>query len=118
MASLLRCLSRGVSTNKVSTEVGSLWFSVCRIWLDLCPLPSFLSHLPLHRLQNLQSKADWIYLILNKVWRQATLNFSREMELIWQNGKEFGQVRLVQWLHVGRYVCVYLAARPVCPLQL
>jgi len=106
-----------VAANKASTEVGTLWFSVCRIWLDLCPLPSFLSHLPLHRLQNLQSGCDWIYLILNYFCRQAALNFGREMEVIWQNGKEFGQVRLVQWLRVGRYARRYLTTRPVCPLH-
>jgi hypothetical protein len=38
------------------------------------------------------------------------------MEVIRQNGKEFGQVRLVQW-RVGRYACRYLATRPVCPLH-
>jgi hypothetical protein len=83
-----------------------------RIWLDLCPLPSFLSHLPLHRSQNLRSGCDWIYLILNYFCRQAALNFWREMEVIRQNGKEFGQVRLVQWLRVGGYARRYLATRP------
>ena len=39
------------------------------------------------------------------------------MEVIWQNGKEFGQVRLVQWLRVGGYARRYLATRPVCPLH-